>query len=74
MLDWQEVLGGLSPEQIKTGWDKWDSEFPPNSLQFRTACKTEITKELHKEYKVLPRPPRNPLVASAALRAMRAAL
>jgi len=70
--DWQEVLGHLTPQEIANGWDKWDSEFPPNALQFRTACKTEIQQEAHKPYTALPKPKVDENIALTAIAEMHA--
>lgn len=36
--EWGRVLSHLRPEDIKRGLDSWDSEYPPNVMQFRRAC------------------------------------
>ena len=76
LLDWQKVLKNLSPEDIQRGLDNWDSEFPPNVMQFRTACKKPIKNPAHvmSRDRMLPKPPRNHELGSKALRNIRGLL
>jgi hypothetical protein len=32
------VLGGLTGEQLKHGFDSWKGEWPPTAEEFRAAC------------------------------------
>lgn len=40
VVDWAEVLAGMTGEQIKWGLDTWAGDYPPNATQFRNKCQT----------------------------------
>ena len=38
LTEWAEGLAGLTNEEIKTGLDRWDGDWPPSLPEFRKAC------------------------------------
>ena len=36
--EWSQVLGGLTGEQLRHGFDSWKSEWPPTAEEFKSAC------------------------------------
>jgi len=71
MKEWRDVLGNISGDEVKHGLDTWDSEFPPNVYQFRTACKAMRRQGAHKVYKTLPKPEPDKESARESLNAMK---
>ena len=45
MEDWSEQLAGLTADQIKAGFDRLDSEYPPSPVEFRRLCLNAQDKE-----------------------------
>lgn len=39
VVEWGEILAGLSPEQVRHGLDGWREAWPPSAPEFRAACK-----------------------------------
>lgn len=70
---WIDALRDLTVDEVRKGLDKlftWESDFPPNALQFRDMCRP-VTAPAHEIYKPLPKPPRNPKVVENALQQMK---
>lgn len=76
VVEWQEVLANCTADEITHGLETWDSEFPPNVMQFRTRCKTNDTWQ-HKSAaykpfpKALPKPKSKESVVNKAFAKMR---
>ncbi len=56
MNEWRQVLRKCTGEEIKHGFEVWDSEHPPNVYQFKHACLSLRHSGSHKQFKALPKP------------------
>ena len=74
MQEWAKMLSSCTGEQIKHGLEVWDSEFPPNVYQFRTACKSSKRSVAHTVHAALPRPERKKAAAATAVANMMAVI
>lgn len=50
VTEWAEGLAGLSGEQIKTGLDTWDNDWPPSMPEFKNACLKKQVNEFGLNY------------------------
>lgn len=75
VIEWGEVLAGITPEQITTGLANLDPEWPPTAGGFRDLCVCKHSTAAHKQFaKALPAPKVDTEFVESHIATMRAKL
>jgi len=71
MREWAQILGDLTPEEIKAGLEALGPGFPPDVYEFRQLCRRHVRTGAHRLYQALPHPQCDSAVARGHLSEMR---